>query len=203
MISAAIVSAVAALGADVLSVGSPAPAFTPEKFMSGSAFTALEPGKVYVIEFWATWCPPCVRAMPHLAKLQAENPDITVVGIAAMERVNDDESRERKVTDFLEKRGGSVGFAIAVDHDASMAKDWMNAAKKGGIPCSFVVGKDGKIAYIGHPEMGLDEAVRRAKAAPAPNAPAEPGARAPGAPAKPAAPQGGAGSPATSPGSAP
>ena len=198
MISAAIVSAAAALGADVLSVGSPAPAFTPEKFMSGSAFTALEPGKVYVIEFWATWCPPCVRAMPHLAKLQAENPDITVVGIAAMERVNDDESRERKVTDFLEKRGGSVGFAIAVDHDASMAKDWMNAAKKGGIPCSFVVGKDGKIAYIGHPEMGLDEAVRRAKAAPAPKAPAEPGA-----PAKPAAPQGGAGSPATSPGSAP
>jgi len=198
MISAAIVSAVAALGADVLSVGSPAPAFTPEKFMSGSAFTALEPGKVYVIEFWATWCPPCVRAMPHLAKLQAENPDITVVGIAAMERVNDNEARERKVTEFLQGRGGSVGFPIAVDHDASMAKDWMNAAKKGSIPCSFVVGKDGKIAYIGHPEMGLDEAVRRAKAAPAPKAPAEPGA-----PAKPAAPQGGAGSPATSPGSAP
>lgn len=203
MITAAIAAVATALGADVLAVGSPAPAFTPEKFMSGSAFTALEPGKVYVIEFWATWCPPCVRAMPHLAKLQAENPDITVVGIAAMERVSDDQSREKKVTEFLEKRGGSVGFPLAVDHDASMARDWMNAAKKGSIPCSFVVGKDGKIAYIGHPEMGLDEAVRRAKAAPAPKAPAGPSAPAPSAPASPAAPKGGTDAPATGPGSAP
>lgn len=209
MIPAAIVAVAAALGADVLSVGSPAPAFSPEKFMSGQAFTAFEPGKVYVVEFWATWCPPCIRSMPHLAKLQADNPDITVVGIAAMERVNDDESRERKVTEFLEKRGGSVGFPIAVDHDASMAREWMNAARKGSIPCSFVVGKDGRIAYIGHPEMGLDDAIRRAKAAPAPQNPSSPGTPAPGGPPKPNAPQGGSkppaggNPPATGPGSAP
>jgi hypothetical protein len=61
----------------------------------------------------------------------------------------------------------------------------MNAAKKTSIPCSFVVGKDGRIAYVGHPEAGLDDAVRRAKAAAAPAQPA-----APGAPAAPAAPRG-------------
>jgi thiol-disulfide isomerase/thioredoxin len=193
MISAAIVVA-AALGADVLTVGSPAPAFTPEKFLSGTEFRALEPGKVYVVEFWATWCGPCLRAMPHLAKLQADNPDIVVVGIAGMERVRDAEGREKKVNDFLQSRGGSVGFPIAVDHDGSMAIAWMNAAKKTSIPCSFVVGKDGRIAYVGHPEAGLDDAVRRAKAAPAPAQPAAPGApaapAAPGAPAAPAAPRG-------------
>lgn len=184
MISAAIVVA-AALGADVLTVGSPAPAFSPEKFLSGTEFRALEPGKVYVVEFWATWCGPCLRAMPHLAKLQADNPDIVVVGIAGMERVRDAEGREKKVNDFLQSRGGSVGFPIAVDHDGSMAIAWMNAAKKTSIPCSFVVGKDGRIAYVGHPEAGLDDAVRRAKAAAAPTQPA-----APGAPAAPAAPRG-------------
>jgi thiol-disulfide isomerase/thioredoxin len=184
MISAAIVVA-AALGADVLTVGSPAPAFSPEKFLSGTEFRALEPGKVYVVEFWATWCGPCLRAMPHLAKLQADNPDIVVVGIAGMERVRDAEGREKKVNDFLQSRGGSVGFPIAVDHDGSMAIAWMNAAKKTSIPCSFVVGKDGRIAYVGHPEAGLDDAVRRAKAAAAPAQPA-----APGAPAAPAAPRG-------------
>jgi thiol-disulfide isomerase/thioredoxin len=193
MISAAIVVA-AALGADVLTVGSPAPAFSPEKFLSGTEFRALEPGKVYVVEFWATWCGPCLRAMPHLAKLQADNPDIVVVGIAGMERVRDAEGREKKVNDFLQSRGGSVGFPIAVDHDGSMAIAWMNAAKKTSIPCSFVVGKDGRIAYVGHPEAGLDDAVRRAKAAPAPAQPAAPGApaapAAPGAPAAPAAPRG-------------
>ena len=190
MISAAIVVA-AALGADVLTVGSPAPAFSPEKFLSGTEFRALEPGKVYVVEFWATWCGPCLRAMPHLAKLQADNPDIVVVGIAGMERVRDAEGREKKVNDFLQSRGGSVGFPIAVDHDGSMAIAWMNAAKKTSIPCSFVVGKDGRIAYVGHPEAGLDDAVRRAKAAPAPARPAAPGApAAPAAPGAPAAPRG-------------
>jgi hypothetical protein len=132
--------------------------------------------------------------MPHLAKLQADNPDIVVVGIAGMERVRDAEGREKKVNDFLQSRGGSVGFPIAVDHDGSMAIAWMNAAKKTSIPCSFVVGKDGRIAYVGHPEAGLDDAVRRAKAAPAPAQPAAPGApaapAAPGAPAAPAAPRG-------------
>jgi thiol-disulfide isomerase/thioredoxin len=163
MIATAIV--VAALAADVLVPGKPAPAFTPEKFVKGAEFKAFEPGKVYVVEFWATWCGPCVASMPHLTKLQKENPDVVVVGVAGFERMADAEGKEKRVTDFLASKGEQVGFPIALDTDGSMSREWMQAAKKNGIPCSFVVGKDGKVAYIGMPNAQLDEAVKKAKKA--------------------------------------
>lgn len=165
----------AVLAADVLAPGAAAPAFTPEKFMKGERFTSFEPGRVYVVEFWATWCGPCVRAMPHLTELQKANPELTVVGVAGFERGESPGQNEAKVADFLAKRADEVGFAIALDTDGSMSTDWMRAARRNGIPCSFVVGKDGKIAYIGSPNASLDRAIEVAlgKEAPAatPSAP--------------------------------
>ena len=186
MIATAIV--LASLAADVLVAGKQAPAFSPEKFVKGMEFKSFERGKVYVVEFWATWCGPCVSSMPHLSKLQKDNPDIVVVGVAGFERASDAAAREKKVVDFLAgPRGSSVGFPVAVDTDGSMGREWMEAAKQRGIPCSFVVGKDGKIAFIGFPNAELDEAVKKAKAAgpaapPAGDAPPAKGSDAPKAP---------------------
>lgn len=182
MIATAIV--VAALAAEVLAKGMPAPAFTPEKFLAGTEFRAFEPGKVYVLEFWATWCGPCVASMPHIAKLQMDNPDVVVVGVAGFERQPDAASKEKRVMDFLASKGGQVGFPIAIDTDGSMSREWLQAARIRGIPSSFVVGKDGRIAFIGMPNKDLDEAVRKAKAAPAP-------------PPQPAAPDTGAAAPSS------
>ena len=164
----------AVLAADVLAPGAAAPAFSPEKFMKGERFASFEPGRVYVVEFWATWCGPCVRAMPHLTELQKTNPELTVVGVAGFERAESAEQREAKVAEFLSTRGSDVGFAIALDTDGSMSTDWMRAARRNGIPCSFVVGKDGKIAYIGSPNASLDRAIEVAlgKEAPAATPPA-------------------------------
>ena len=149
----------AVLAADVLAPGAAAPAFTPEKFMKGERFASFEPGRVYVVEFWATWCGPCVRAMPHLTELQKSNPELTVVAVAGFERGETPGQNEAKVADFLAKRADEVGFAIALDTDGSMSTDWMRAARRNCIPCSFVVGKDGKIAYIGSPNASLDRAI--------------------------------------------
>jgi thiol-disulfide isomerase/thioredoxin len=171
MIATAIV--VAALAADALAKGMPAPAFTPEKFMTGKEFRSFEPGKVYVLEFWATWCGPCIASMPHVTKLQKDNPDVVVVGVAGFERQQDAEAKEKRVAEFLAAKGDQVGFAIALDTDGSMAREWLQAARIRGIPSSFVVGKDGKVAFIGMPNKDLDEAVKKAKAAPAPPPPAK------------------------------
>lgn len=171
MIATAIV--VAALAADALAKGMPAPAFTPEKFMTGKEFRSFESGKVYVLEFWATWCGPCIASMPHVTKLQKDNPDVVVVGVAGFERQQDAEAKEKRVAEFLAAKGDQVGFAIALDTDGSMAREWLQAARIRGIPSSFVVGKDGKVAFIGMPNKDLDEAVKKAKAAPAPPPPAK------------------------------
>lgn len=144
---------------DVLAAGSAAPALSVEKFLKGEAVSSFEPGKVYVLEFWATWCGPCIRAMPHVSKLQKEHPEVTVIGVAGFERAPDAAGMEKKVQEFLDGRGSDVGFRIALDTDGSMAQEWMNAAKRRTIPTSMVVGKDGKVAFVGSPNAELDAAV--------------------------------------------
>src|SRR4051794_37880273 len=66
-----------------LRVGDPAPLLKVSKWLQGKEVKRYEPGKVYVVEFWATWCGPCIGAMPHLSNLQTEFKDrgLTVIGV--------------------------------------------------------------------------------------------------------------------------
>ena len=153
---------------DVLVPGSPAPAFTVDSFVRGPEAKTLELGKVHVIEFWATWCGPCVASMPHLTELQKQHPDVQFIGVAGFERGKDAADGTKRVEDFVKAKGDAVGFAIAFDGDGTMAKTWMTAAKRNSIPTSFVVGKDGNISFIGSPNADLDAAIAKAKKADAP-----------------------------------
>jgi thiol-disulfide isomerase/thioredoxin len=140
-----------------LKVGDPAPPFKADKWLQGDPVARFEPGRVYVVEFWATWCWPCVGIMPHLADLQDEYraKGVTVVGFSSA--AND---RREPAERFVRRRGPKLGYAFAwADADATHAA-WMTAAGRGGVPCSFVVGTDGRLAYIGHP-MFLDEVLPR------------------------------------------
>src|SRR5262245_15770237 len=132
-----------------LKVGDAPPPLKATKWLAGSEVKAFEKGKVYVVEFWATWCGPCVVMMPHLGDIQEElgPKGVTVIGFTAKDASN----AEEKVATFVKKRGEKLGYTIAYADDRDTSDAWMKAAGQSGIPCSFVIGKDGKIAYIGHP----------------------------------------------------
>src|SRR6266487_2199320 len=55
-----------------LKIGDPAPAFKVSKWLQGTEVKSFEKGKVYVVEFWSTWCGPCIVMMPHMSELQQE-----------------------------------------------------------------------------------------------------------------------------------
>jgi thiol-disulfide isomerase/thioredoxin len=147
-----------------LGIGSPAPALDIEHWIQdGNGFfkpvKKFEDGKVYVVEFWATWCGPCIGSMPHLAELQQKyrGRGVQIISIS-------DETPE-EVNTLLEKENPDVGktfaeitsaYSLTTDPDGSSHKDYMEAAKQQGIPTSFIVGKTGQIEWIGHP-MELDE----------------------------------------------
>lgn len=137
-----------------LAIGDLAPSIKPTKWVKGKEVASFEKGKVYVVEFWATWCGPCITMMPHISHLQDEFRDkgVTIIGFTS----KDPRNTEENVTEFVEKRGKKLHYTIAFSEDRDTHEAYMKAAKRNGIPCSFVVDKEGKIAFIGHP-MLLDE----------------------------------------------
>ncbi len=155
-----------------LKVGSKAPGIKADKWVKGSEVKSFESGKVYVMEFWATWCGPCKASIPHLTELQKSHKDVTVIGMASSERKGKDgDKRLEGVEKFVKAKGAEMEYTVAYDANRAMSKDWMQAAGQTGIPCAFVVGGDGKIVYIGNPldterlTAAVDKALKDAKPA--------------------------------------
>lgn len=136
-----------------LNVGDKAPKFEVKEFVKGEAVKDLAKGKVHVVEFWATWCGPCIATIPHLTELQKKHGDVAVIGVCVFER------EPERVKPFVEKMGDKMNYRVAMDavpdgkkpDEGAMAKNWMDAAGQQGIPAAFVVNKEGVIAWIGHP----------------------------------------------------
>ena len=145
-----------------LFIGDAAPPLTIAQWVRGEPVGHLDNGTIYVVEFWATWCGPCVQAIPHVSRLQERYRDrgVVIVGIGSVEP-----DGAAKVPPFVARFGNRMNYRVAVD-DYTGAEDgrtytaWVKASGKDGLPCAFVVGRDGKIAWAGHP-MGMDDALER------------------------------------------
>jgi uncharacterized protein (TIGR03435 family) len=126
-------------------VGEKPPPLGLEKLLEAPAgakasWAALK-GKVVVLEFWATWCGPCVAAIPHLNELADEFKEKPVQFIA----ITDED--EEIIGAFLKKK--PIHAWIGLDTAKSMFKDYRIT----GIPHTVVVDQQGKIAAITHPTM--------------------------------------------------
>ena len=145
--------------AATLKVGDPAPKLQVGKWVQGEPVKEFEKGKAYIVEFWATWCGPCRASIPHLNETYEKFKDKGLVVIGQ----NCWEKDESKVAPFVKQMGSKMTYRVALDDksrnpDGAMAKNWMAAAGRRGIPSAFLVDTNGKIAWIGHP-MSLKEEV--------------------------------------------
>jgi thiol-disulfide isomerase/thioredoxin len=140
----------ATLSAAGLKVGDPAPATRPETMLQGAAVKDFQKGEVYVFECWASWCGPCVAAIPHLNELhkQMGKKGVVITGVNVWESERDAASAQR-AKDFLKAQGDKMSYRVALGGKAFI-KDWLEAAEVNGIPHAFVVA-EGKIAWTGHP----------------------------------------------------
>ena len=153
-------SAVHAHGAEVqkLEIGMPAPALTAVDWLKGPQSPQFDEGTVYVMDFWATWCGPCIAAMPHLRSLQEKyaDRDVEFIGVAIWPR-NGQVPTSQWIADPPE-RVGEVTWAIAEDIEGQTARTYMNGLGQGGIPTVVIVDRGGTIAWVGHP-MQMDSAL--------------------------------------------
>ena len=149
--------------AQSLNIGDKAPQLNVAKWVKGSPQT-LGNGKITVIEFWATWCGPCRQSIPHLTELAHKyKGKVNFVGVSVWERQPADYTT--KVPAFVKEFGSKMDYNVATEgNGAYMAKNWLTAAGENGIPSAFLVNKQGKISWIGHPMSGLDTAIDSALA---------------------------------------
>ena len=116
-------------------VGKQIPTFTLKNLDGKPVEIGVINNKVTVINFWATWCPPCREEMPELNKFAAENSD-KVIFVA----VNIQEDK-RKVGDFMQNN--KYTMPVLLDEDGAVAKTFRVSA----IPTTVIVDKDGIIKY--------------------------------------------------------
>ncbi len=145
-----------------LKIGDPAPSIHVAKWFKGEPGSGFETGQVYVVEFWATWCASCKEGMPHLTALAKEfEGKARIIGVSIWEAEKTNHTaRLAAVGKFVDRMGDKMKYLVAADdNEGFMARNWMGEADEDGLPTAFIVGKDGKIAWIGSPHHGLDKAL--------------------------------------------
>jgi thiol-disulfide isomerase/thioredoxin len=129
----------------------PAPDFTLKDLDGKTQRLSDYRGKVVLVNFWATWCPPCRREMPSMERLYQKLKNEPFMVLAPDQYENFD-----LVFTFTGQLDPAPTFPIMLDPESRSAKAW--SVK--GLPSSFIVDKQGRIAYraIGgrefdHPEI--------------------------------------------------
>ena len=145
-----------------LNLGDSAPPLRVHLWLKGTPVKQFKKGHVYVLEFWATWCKPCIEAMPHLSTLAREYKDkVTFIGMDIYEDDLKPRKSIKQIKAFVDSMGKKMDFPVATEDSNFTVADWLEASdeKRNGIPNTFVVNAEGRIAWIGYPTE-LDEVLR-------------------------------------------
>ena len=133
-----------------LKVGDKAPSLGTMEWIKGQPvdFGKDLGKKLYLVEFWATWCPPCKVSIPLLTDLQKKYKDeLTIVSVTSP----DPRNSQAVVTQFVKQQGDAMGYTVAFDQSGTTSQKYLLASGAQGIPHAYLVDHKGTIVWQGSP----------------------------------------------------
>lgn len=130
----------------LIHAGDVAPDFTVEMLDGKKVTLSSLRGKVVLVSFWATWCPPCRQEMAHMQEGVIDRfagSDLVVLPISRGEK-------RETVEKFIEKMG--YGFPVGLDIDQSIYSKYASNY----VPRSVVINREGEVVYVA---VGYDEQI--------------------------------------------
>lgn len=134
-----------------IDIGAKAPPLVIEEWVKGEPvdIAAQRNKGIVMVEFWATWCPPCKASIPRLTDFQRRyRNDLTIVGVT---QLDDRGNTKTAVRRFVKQQGENMAYTVAVDKRDSTMTAYLGDSAMVGIPHAFLVGRDGRIHWQGSP----------------------------------------------------
>jgi thiol-disulfide isomerase/thioredoxin len=133
----------------LLKVGDKAPDIRISEWIKGNPIQEFKKGEIYVVEFWSTWCAPCLKVMPHLSKIARKyKKNVDVISVNVWEKPKYPKSRAKAIIDSM---GARVKYNVGFDDNGKMEAEWLNRTWEPAVPRALIINEDGRIAWIGHP----------------------------------------------------
>ena len=135
-----------------ITVGDPAPTIVDVRWVRGEEIEEWSAGHVYVIDFWATWCPPCIEGLRHLQALEDRlaPQDVHFIAVAVWPMPNS------KPPEEVLARFPELSYSLAIDRDDATADALLTASLSSGLPTTMIVDRRGRVAWVGPPDDEFD-----------------------------------------------
>ena len=106
-----------------------------EKFDAFEKAIIKEDDTTYVINFWATWCAPCIKELPYFEKLHTDNPKVKVI-LVSLDSRND---LNKKLIPFVDRKKITAQVVLLSDKDYNAWLDKIDASWSGAIPATLII----------------------------------------------------------------
>jgi len=138
-----------------LAANQPAPEFNLPDVNGVTRNSREWEGKIVLLNFWATWCPPCIKETPAFVDLQEE------FGAAGIQFVGVAIDKKDSVLDFMDTYGVRYPMLIGEDEAINIAKEYGN--RFGALPYTVVINRQGQIHFVQRGEMTREMAEKNIK----------------------------------------
>ncbi len=133
--------------------GDPVPSLISQEHGTGTPVPEIIPGRAHIVIIWGTWCTASIGSMPTFSELQTRYADELLVLAIAIRELVPAEEQVKNLQEYVSRHKEEIRISTSVDPDGTIEHSWKTASNQRGTPAAFIVGRDKRIAWIGH---GLD-----------------------------------------------